>query len=135
LTTQERTLRRLGDSLIELGACDRAALKEMARLQTTETIYRLFMWKKGTYEFTATPVDYDEQSYEPIRAENILMEGFRMVDEWPAVRKVIPTVRCTFVNLKSLPLPSKSAAKEDDLLAGMSDAFGEKSSEIEMETT
>src|SRR5204863_324941 len=43
LVTQERTLRRLGDILIEIGACDRAALKEMARLQTTETIYRLFM--------------------------------------------------------------------------------------------
>jgi hypothetical protein len=125
LTTQERTLRRLGDILIEIGACDRAALKEMARLQTTETIYRLFMWRKGTYEFTATPVDYDEQSYEPIRAENILMEGFRMVDEWPAVRKVVPSTRCTFTVLKDLPPPSQAAGgADDDLLAGMADAFG-----------
>jgi hypothetical protein len=37
--------------------------------------------------------------------------------------------------LKSLPLPSKSASKEDDLLAGMSDAFGEKSAEVSLETT
>ena len=125
LSTQERTLRRLGDILIEIGACDRAALKEMARLQTTETIYRLFMWRKGTYEFTATPVDYDEQSYEPIRAENILMEGFRLVDEWPAVRKVIPSPRCTFIVMKEPPPPSDDAKGDDDILAGMADALGE----------
>lgn len=124
LATQQRTLRRLGDILIEMNAVDRATLKEIARLQTTETIYRLFMWRKGTYEFTATPVDYDEQSYEPIRAENILMEGFRMVDEWPAVRKVIPSTRCTFHVIREPPPPSENGADDDDLLAGMADALG-----------
>ncbi|HEY4221186.1 MAG TPA: DUF4388 domain-containing protein [Myxococcota bacterium] len=126
LTTQQRTLRRLGDILIEIGACDRAQLKEMARLQTTETIYRLFMWRKGTYEFTAAPVDYDEQSYEPIRAENVLMEGFRMVDEWPAVRKVIPSARCQFT-VQREPPPEAAAQNDDDILAGMAEAFGDKS--------
>ncbi len=130
LVTQERTLRRLGDILIEMNAADRATLKEIARLQTTETIYRLFMWRKGTYEFTATPVDYDEQSYEPIRAENILMEGFRMVDEWPAVRKVIPSSRCTFTELRDIPPPSAQGGDDEDILAGMADAFGETSSEV-----
>lgn len=124
LNTQQRTLRRLGDILIEMNAVDRATLKEIARLQTTETIYRLFMWRKGTYEFTATPVDYDEQSYEPIRAENILMEGFRMVDEWPAVRKVIPSARCTFQVIREPAPASTSGNDDDDLLAGMADAFG-----------
>jgi hypothetical protein len=124
LATQQRTLRRLGDILIEMNAVDRPTLKDIARLQTTETIYRLFMWRKGTYEFTATPVDYDEQSYEPIRAENILMEGFRMVDEWPAVRKVIPSLNCTFTPVKPPPPPSASGGDDDDLLAGMADAFG-----------
>ena len=126
LATQGRTLRRLGDILIEMNVVDRPTLKEIARLQTTETIYRLFMWRKGTYEFTATPVDYDEQSYEPIRAENILMEGFRMVDEWPAVRKVIASMRCTFAVVAALPDASPAQPNDDDnILAGMADAFGE----------
>lgn len=129
LATQQRTLRRLGDILIEMGVADRPTIKEFARLQTTETIYRLFMWRKGTYEFTAAPVDYDEQSYEPIRAENLLMEGFRMVDEWPSVRKVVPSTRCSFVVLKDLPPERGDAAGHDDLLAGMHEAFAEESAE------
>jgi hypothetical protein len=122
LATQQRTMRRLGDILVEGGAVDRATLKDFARLQTTETIYRLFAWKTGTYEFVAQPVDYDEQSYEPIRSENILMEGFRMVDEWPAVRKVIASSDLSFRIIR--PMPAEAAAEEDDdILAGLGDAL------------
>lgn len=124
LVQQQRTLRRLGDILVEMAAVDRATLKEFARLQTTETIYRLFSWKAGTYEFVAEPVDYDDASYEPIRSENILMEGFRMVDEWPAVRRVIPSADVTFRVLKDLPpVNSHGDDDDDDLLAGLDDAL------------
>lgn len=126
LTTQQRTLRRLGDILVESRYVDRKTLREFTRLQTTETIYRLFQWKIGTYEFSQQDVDYDEESYEPIRAETILMEGFRMVDEWPAVRRVIPNDQATFTVLR--PLPERKAEAEDDdedLLAGLDDAFRE----------
>lgn len=126
LTTQQRTLRRLGDILVENGFVDRKTLREFTRLQTTETIYRLFQWKVGTYEFSQQDVDYDEESYEPIRAETILMEGFRMVDEWPAVRRVIPNDQATFTVLKALPEQKGKAESEDeDLLAGLDDAFRE----------
>lgn len=125
LQTQQRTGRRLGDVLVEMGAVDRATIREFARLQTTETIYRLFTWNAGTYEFTQQNVEYDEASYEPIRAENILMEGFRMVDEWPAVKKVVPTPRCSFTVVKPLPDPPAPSAQDEDILAGIDDAFGD----------
>ncbi|MDP2341699.1 MAG: DUF4388 domain-containing protein [Deltaproteobacteria bacterium] len=124
LDTQQRTLRRLGDILVDIGAVTRQVLKDFARLQTTETIYKLFTWRAGTYEFTAQPVDYDEASYEPIRSENILMEGFRMVDEWPAVRKIVASSSCTFLILRALPdAPGAGGDDDDDILAGMKDAF------------
>ena len=125
LQLQQRTLRRLGDVLIEIGAADRATLKEFARLQTTETIYRLFQWGAGTYEFTAEAVDYDDQSYDPVRSESILMEGFRIVDEWPAVRRLVPSVLCTFEILATPPPPEDD--DDDDDLAGFHDAFSEDS--------
>ena len=124
LVQQQRTLRRIGDILVEMCAVDRGTLREFARLQTTETIYRLFSWKAGTYEFVAEPVDYDEASYEPIRSENILMEGFRMVDEWPAVRRVVASTECTFRVLRDLPSATSAAAEQDDdLLAGLDKAL------------
>jgi DNA-binding transcriptional ArsR family regulator len=129
LLVQQRTLRRLGDILVETGAVDRATLKEFARLQTTETIYRLFGWRAGTYEFVAEAVDYDDASYEPIRSENILMEGFRMVDEWPAVRKIIPSTAHTFKVLKDLPPTGAVPSEDDDLLAGLDDALGGRGGE------
>lgn len=126
LNTQQRTLRRLGDILVESRYVDRKTLREFTRLQTTETIYRLFQWKVGTYEFSQQDIDYDEESYEPIRAETILMEGFRMVDEWPAVRRVIPNDQATFSVLKPLPEHKGEAQDDDeDLLAGLDDAFRE----------
>lgn len=127
LRTQKKTLKRLGDILVETEAITRATLRELTRLQTTETIYRLFMWRKGTYEFTPGAVDYDVDSYEPIRAENILMEGFRMVDEWPSVRKHVPSTEVRFNVLRDLPPPAVGGSNNEDLLAGLEEAFGDDS--------
>ncbi|MFZ9887485.1 MAG: DUF4388 domain-containing protein [Myxococcota bacterium] len=124
LSQQQRTMLRLGDLLVESGYVTRETLREFTRLQTTETIYRLFQWKLGTYEFTQQDVEYDERSYEPLRAETVLMEGFRMVDEWPGVRQVIPHESVTFRILRELPAPAKNTdSGEEDLLAGLNDAF------------
>lgn len=125
LSQQQRTMRRLGDILVDSGYVDRRTLKEFTRLQTTETIYRLFTWEAGTYEFQQQEVDYDEQSYDPIRAESILMEGFRMVDEWPSVREVIPTNQVTFTVLTDPPPAPEGGGDDDDLLAGLDAAFSE----------
>ena len=89
LEIQKRTLRRLGDILVAEGYVSRPTFREMYQLQTTETLYRLFQWKDGTYEFEQQEVDFDADAIEPIRSENVLMEGFRMVDEWPMVRRTM----------------------------------------------
>ncbi len=90
LRQQQRSLRRLGDVLIELGFISEVALSQMTRLQTTETLYKLFRWKSGTYEFTQKEIEREKSGFDPIRAESILLEGFRRMDEWPAIRKKIP---------------------------------------------
>jgi hypothetical protein len=90
LQQQQRSLRRLGDVLIELGFITEATLAQMTRLQTTETLYKLFRWKNGTYEFTQKEIETEKSGFDPIRAESILLEGFRRMDEWPAIRKKIP---------------------------------------------
>ena len=68
----------------------RTQLAQMMRLQTTETLYRLFSWKNGSYEFSQEEVDATDAAFDPIRAESILLEGFRRMDEWPALRRRCP---------------------------------------------
>ena len=85
-------------------------LREMTALQTTETVYKLFHWKSGTYAFEPGDVEWDPETVTPLRAESVLMEGFRQVDEWPLVRKKIPSAAMTFERLRSRARPRSSAA-------------------------
>ncbi len=103
LEVQRRTLQRLGDLLIEKRFITAEQLKEMYQLQVSETIFRLFGWKSGTYEFEQGAVEFDPAIVAPIRSESVLMEGFRRVDEWPAIRKVISSPAMTFLRLAPLP--------------------------------
>jgi hypothetical protein len=73
LDLQKRSLRRLGDLLVELRFVTKDALREVTALQTTETVYKLFHWKSGTYEFAPGDVEWDPETATPLRAESVLM--------------------------------------------------------------
>ncbi len=122
LLAQKRTLQRLGDVLVSQGVIGAEKFKQMVGLQNTETLYKLFSWKTGSYEFEQTDVEVDPM-FAPLRAESVLMEGFRMVDEWPVVRRKITSYSLTFEKLKELPPAPLEADSFDDAL---DDAFGDK---------
>jgi len=116
LSMQQRTLKRLGDILLESAAVTRPQLAQMMRLQTTETLYKLFSWKNGSYEFSQEQVDGARSTFDPIRAESVLLEGFRRMDEWPALKKKVPWTDATFEPLKELDtddLPSIDAGLDE----------------------
>lgn len=117
LEVQKKSLRRLGDILVELGFVSKQDLREMTALQTTETVFRLFHWKSGTYEFEPAEVEWDPQTVTPLRAESVLMEGFRQVDEWPLVRKKITSTAMTFERLKQLE-PERTGGRKLDRKEG-----------------
>lgn len=102
LARQKRTLQLLGDILVDQGHLSKEKLREVAQLQSSETLYRLFNWKTGNYAFEQLPVEPDS-TIVPMRPESVLMEGFRRVDEWPLVRKRITSLQMTFERLKELP--------------------------------
>jgi hypothetical protein len=127
LEVQKRTLRRLGDIVVEVGFVTKDGLREMTALQTTETVYRLFHWKSGTYAFEPGDVEWDRETVTPLRAESVLMEGFRQVDEWPMIRRRITSPAMTFERLRSLD-PEPLAPPEEggkDEVDGAFDALGE----------
>ena len=126
LETQKRTLQRLGDVLVSQGVLTEQKFKQMVQLQTSETLFKLFAWKAGTYEFEQKDVE-TENTLTPLRAESVLMEGFRRVDEWPVVRKRITSLQMTFEKSKELP---PEELKKDDFDAALDDAFAEEKKSV-----
>jgi Domain of unknown function (DUF4388) len=128
LEVQKKTLRRLGDILVDLELVTKQDLREMTALQTTETVYRLFHWKSGTYQFEPGAVEWDPETVAPIRAESVLMEGFRQVDEWPLIRKRITSIAMTFERLRALEgerTAGRRLEKKGDDVDAAFDALGE----------
>ncbi len=115
LEVQRRTLKRLGDILVSEGKLLADDLSDLTQLQTTETLYKLFAWKNGTYEFVQQDVEPDPAAGRPIRPESVLMEGFRRIDEWPQVHRLIPSFSLAFERLRPLLTPAlpKDARPED----------------------
>ncbi len=123
LAVQQKTLRKLGDILVQEGAISKADLKSFLALQTRETLNRLFRWRSGDYEFVPQAVKYDAEMVTSLSPEHVLMDGFRMIDEWPSVQKVIhgleaipavPKGVAEMVARKERPAPGHEADEEED---------------------
>ena len=72
-------------------------LKEALQTQVSQIVFRVFRWRDGHYNFNATEaVDFDRENFNPMSADYILMEGIRMVDEWPIIEKKIPSMDIVF---------------------------------------
>ena len=97
LDIQKETLQRLGFILTHYQIISVDSLKQALQLQILQIIYRLFRWKDGEYHFSQeTTIEYDRENVVPISAESILMEGARMIDEWPIIEKRIRSATMVF---------------------------------------
>ncbi len=97
LGIQSQSLQRLGQVMIENSIISPSDLKDALRNQVLQIIYGLFRWKNGHYHFSPQAmVDYDSENFDPISTESILMEGLRMLDEWPLIERAIPTENIVF---------------------------------------
>jgi hypothetical protein len=66
-------------------------LNAVLRLLISETVYGLFKWTEGNFQFEAREAVSDPQLLEPINTEFLLLDVLRMVDEWPLLADRIPT--------------------------------------------
>ena len=90
LKVQKQTRRRLGNVLVEQKAVSPQAIREALRIQVSQSLYRLFRWRDGEYHFSQDEkLDYDQDNVDPLTAESILMEGARILDEWPMIEERI----------------------------------------------
>lgn len=93
LQTQKATLQRMGHILTTGNYITEQDLKEALQVQVSQIVFKVFRWRDGEYHFAPTDsVDYDRENFAPMSADYILMEGIRMVDEWPIIEKKIPSM-------------------------------------------
>ena len=97
LSVQKQTLQRLGHILASSSAITTRDLRDALSVQVSQIVFRVFRWRDGRYQFNAAEsVDYDRENFVPMSADFILMEGIRMVDEWPIIEKKIPSFDMVF---------------------------------------
>ncbi|HEY8711658.1 MAG TPA: DUF4388 domain-containing protein [Thermoanaerobaculia bacterium] len=114
LEIQRETLQRLGFILTHYGIISAQKLKEALQLQILQIIYRLFRWKDADYAFSQeTTIEYDRDNVVPVTAESILMEGARMMDEWPIIEKRIRSYDMVF---------KKKTTEQEILVVGADEA-------------
>jgi hypothetical protein len=124
LALQKQTMQRLGHVLISEKIVSEDHLRKAVEAQLFQVVFRLFRWREGDYNFeTQATVDYERTGAVSLGADFVLMEGIRMVDEWPIIERRIPSMASVF---KRVVDPSQVSAKggEEDGLDGILTGMG-----------
>lgn len=85
----KKKMQSLGDVLLSRNVVTQEILGEIINLQTREALFRILQWKVGVYKFKAEEFHYNRQIVQPISTDFLLMDGFRQLDEWPGIMKVL----------------------------------------------
>jgi uncharacterized protein DUF4388 len=114
LQTQKATLQRLGHILTNNNYISEKDLKDALHVQISQLVFKVFRWRDGEYHFAPTDsVEYDRDHFQPLSADFILMEGIRMVDEWPIIEKKIPSMDIVFRPVVAASNIEVAAAPDD----------------------
>jgi hypothetical protein len=86
----ETSARPIAGLAVDAGEVSAEDAAEIESLVTNETIFIVLRWSDGSFDFTAKPVHHDLPAEKLLHAEQILMDGLRMVDEWRTFAKLVP---------------------------------------------
>jgi len=81
---------------VERGWIDAAQLQEIEDLLTRETFFSVLRWRSGAFDFSAQAVEHSRPMESLLGAEQILMDGLRMLDEWQSLGHSIPSEHTLF---------------------------------------
>ncbi len=96
LKIQKDTLRYLGEILVELQLLTRDDVLKVISTQIYETIYDLFWWEDGQFNFDLKLVESYKKIPFALSTEQVLLNILRMVDEWSEIEKKISSPHLVF---------------------------------------
>jgi hypothetical protein len=127
----EREAQSVPALALERGLVRAAELQEIEDLLTRETFFSILRWRSGAFDFRAAPVPHARPVESLHGAEQILMDGLRMLDEWQSFADAVPSEQLVFEPAGDLaawresaggsPVPVQAVEKVYALLDGCSD--------------
>jgi hypothetical protein len=115
LEKQKQTFQRLGVILVNEQLVKAEDLRRALEIQVTQIVYRVFRWEDAEYRFDQdAQIDYDKEFFRPIGAESLLMEGMRIIDEWPIVEKAVRSMQTVYERVQvNQPIEIEKDEEED----------------------
>jgi hypothetical protein len=83
------------------GWIDEADIGQIEDLLTLETIFEVLRWSDGSFDFRNQQVLHNRPLETLLGAEQILMDGLRMVDEWQTFAELVPSEDMVFERVES----------------------------------
>jgi hypothetical protein len=96
LTAQEEKGRLIGSILVGDGLLQEEDLKRALKAKAEETIYNLFLWPAGQFEFHEGEFPDDILITLDTPVTPVILEGIRRVDEWQRIRTLFRSMDTTF---------------------------------------
>jgi len=122
----------LGEILVELQLLRKEDVLKVISTQVYETIYDLFWWEEGEFDFDLQLVESYKKIPFALSTEQVLLNILRMVDEWSEIEKKVFSPYLIFrktdegeqKTLDALALPNelrKELTSEQELIYGLVD--------------
>jgi len=129
LLGQEENGRLLGSILVADGVLSEDDLRRALKAKAEETVYDLFLWPSGQFEFREGEFPDILITFEtPVTP--VILEGIRRVDEWQRIRTVLPTMETTVKATGAAPLGADALEKQLLALAAAGKTLAEMSLEL-----
>ena len=130
LLKQETEGRLIGSILMADGLLSEADLRRSLQAKAEETIYDLFLWPEGKFEFKDGEVPANVTVFIDVDVTGVIMEGVRRVDEWQRMKEVLPSMSVTFRVMIGHELPGNAVEREALKLASLDKSLAEISLEL-----
>jgi hypothetical protein len=98
----QRSARPLTDLYLATGLIELETLEEIQHLLTRETVFDVIRRQNGDFHFSAEQVVHDTKPENLLGAEQILMDGLRMLDEWQTFADIVPSEDVVFRRVGNL---------------------------------
>jgi len=130
LLAQEEKGRLLGSLLVAQDVLSEEDLKRALKAKAEETIFDLFLWPSGQFEFHEGEIPDNILITFETPVTPVILEGIRRVDEWQRIRAVFPTMETTFKPGSSLGTAVEPLEKQVLILVAAKKTLAEMSLEL-----